>query len=74
MLQGLLAMYERCPVCGLTYKREEGYFIGAMYVSYGMAIPPSIITGKVKVPPSPSPQLLKVVSVYASFPPLPSTS
>jgi len=40
MLRGLLAMYERCPVCGLTYEREEGYFIGAMYVSYGMAIPP----------------------------------
>ena len=33
-------MYERCPVCGLTYEREEGYFIGAMYVSYGLAIPP----------------------------------
>jgi len=40
MLRGLLAMYEGCPVRGLTYEREEGYFIGAMYVSYGLAIPP----------------------------------
>jgi hypothetical protein len=40
MWRGLLAMHERCPVCHLKYEREEGYFIGAMYVSYGMAIPP----------------------------------
>jgi len=43
MLQSLLAMYERCPVCGLKYHREQGYFIGAMYVSYGLAIPPFVI-------------------------------
>ena len=36
-------MYERCPVCGLKYHREQGYFIGAMYVSYGLAIPPYIL-------------------------------
>jgi uncharacterized protein (DUF983 family) len=40
MLEGLLSMYDRCPVCHLKYEREEGYFIGAMYVSYGLAIPP----------------------------------
>jgi uncharacterized protein (DUF983 family) len=38
-----LAMHERCPVCGLTYKREEGYFVGAMYVSYMLAIPPYLL-------------------------------
>ncbi len=31
-------MYRSCPVCGLTYEREEGYFLGAMYVSYGLAL------------------------------------
>ena len=36
-------MYERCPVCGLKYHREQGYFIGAMYVSYALAIPPFLI-------------------------------
>jgi uncharacterized membrane protein (GlpM family) len=40
MRKGLLAMHDRCPVCGLRFEREQGYFIGAMYVSYGMAIPP----------------------------------
>ena len=43
MLRGLLSMYERCPVCGLKYQREQGYFVGAMYVSYGLAIPPFVL-------------------------------
>jgi len=32
-------MRERCPVCGLKYEREEGYFLGAMYISYALAVP-----------------------------------
>jgi uncharacterized protein (DUF983 family) len=31
-------MCERCTVCGLKFEREEGYFLGAMYVSYGLAL------------------------------------
>lgn len=31
-------MHEYCPVCGLKFEREEGYFLGAMYISYGMAL------------------------------------
>ena len=30
-------MNERCPVCGLKFEREEGYFLGAMYFSYFIA-------------------------------------
>ena len=33
-------MYETCPVCQMKFDREQGYFIGAMYVSYGLSIPP----------------------------------
>jgi hypothetical protein len=32
-------MYERCPVCGFVYGREPGYFTGAMYASYVLAVP-----------------------------------
>jgi uncharacterized protein (DUF983 family) len=32
------AMNERCPVCGLVFLRESGYFLGAMYVSYGLGV------------------------------------
>ena len=31
-------MHERCPVCGLKFEREQGYFLGAMYISYGLAL------------------------------------
>jgi len=31
-------MPERCAVCGLYYEREHGYFVGAMAISYGLAI------------------------------------
>jgi hypothetical protein len=27
-------MNDPCPVCGLLIQREEGYFLGAMYVTY----------------------------------------
>ena len=36
-------MYERCAVCGLKFEREPGYFLGAMYISYGLAL--GTITG-----------------------------
>lgn len=33
-------MNVRCPVCGLLFGRgEHGYFTGAMYFSYALAIP-----------------------------------
>jgi hypothetical protein len=31
-------MHERCPVCGLKFEREDGYFLGAMYIGYGLGI------------------------------------
>jgi hypothetical protein len=31
-------MYPRCPVCALKFDREPGYFLGAMYISYGVAL------------------------------------
>jgi hypothetical protein len=30
-------MNDPCPVCGLLFQREEGYFLGAMYFSYALA-------------------------------------
>ena len=30
-------MNQSCPVCKLLFEREPGYFLGAMYVSYGLA-------------------------------------
>ena len=32
-------MNVRCERCGLVFEREPGYFVGAMYVSYALAVP-----------------------------------
>jgi hypothetical protein len=31
-------MKDRCPTCGLHFDREPGYFLGAMYISYGLGV------------------------------------
>ena len=31
-------MNDRCPACGLHFNREPGYFLGAMYISYALAL------------------------------------
>jgi uncharacterized protein (DUF983 family) len=38
LLRGFPRMHERCPVCDLKFEREEGYFLGAMYISYGIGV------------------------------------
>jgi len=35
---GFPRMCEQCPNCGLKFEREPGYFLGAMYISYGLAL------------------------------------
>lgn len=31
-------MPPRCSDCGLRFEREPGYFVGAIYVNYGMTV------------------------------------
>ena len=31
-------MHERCSVCQLRFEREQGYFLGAMYINYGVTV------------------------------------
>ena len=35
---GIVRMNRTCPVCGIAFEREPGYFLGAMYFSYAMAV------------------------------------
>jgi hypothetical protein len=32
-------MYPACPSCGRSFEPEPGYFVGAMYFSYFLAVP-----------------------------------
>lgn len=36
-------MRERCAECNYLFDREPGYFLGAMYISYGLAVFQAII-------------------------------
>jgi uncharacterized protein (DUF983 family) len=38
IFRGFPKMHDRCPVCDLKFNREPGYFLGAMYVSYGLGL------------------------------------
>ncbi len=38
LFRGWLRMHERCLVCGLRFEREQGYFLGAMYINYGITV------------------------------------
>ena len=35
---GWFRMHERCAACGLRYEREQGYFVGAIYVNYAVTV------------------------------------
>lgn len=37
MFRGPMAMNDPCPACGLIFRREDGYFLGALYVSYALS-------------------------------------
>jgi glucose-6-phosphate-specific signal transduction histidine kinase len=39
VFRGGLRMYTACPECRVVYGRENGYFTGAMIVSYMLAVP-----------------------------------
>jgi hypothetical protein len=40
----LPVMKERCELCSYRFDREPGYFLGAMYLSYGLAVFQGLIT------------------------------
>jgi uncharacterized protein (DUF983 family) len=37
VFKGSVLMHDACPRCGRTFLREAGYYLGAMYFSYGIA-------------------------------------
>ena len=47
LYSGPFTMHEACAVCGLHYEREPGYFVGAIYVNYGVTV--AVVLGTVLV-------------------------
>jgi len=38
LYRGWFAMCEQCAACGLRYEREQGYFVGAIYINYAVTV------------------------------------
>lgn len=43
-LKHIFGMYDNCPVCGLKYDMEPGFWYGTGYVSYALAVAISVAT------------------------------
>jgi len=38
LFTGLLRMREACTVCGANFKREQGFYLGSIYINYGFTV------------------------------------
>jgi uncharacterized protein (DUF983 family) len=36
LFQHLFRMNQRCPHCGINFNREPGFFLGSIYINYGL--------------------------------------
>ncbi len=36
LFRGLFVMYQRCANCGVKFEREPGFFLGSIYINYGL--------------------------------------
>lgn len=44
MFTGLFRMHTTCPECGFKFEREPGYFLGSIYINYGLTAMITTIT------------------------------
>ena len=59
-------MYERCSVCQLRFEREQGYFLGAMYINYGITVVLALI-GSFALEWWTAPSLAQQLSLWIGF-------
>jgi len=45
LFKGLFSMAPACPSCGLDFRREPGYYVGAMYINYGLTAAVELAVG-----------------------------
>lgn len=36
LFRNWLVMHEHCPHCGMKFEREPGFFLGSIYINYGL--------------------------------------
>jgi uncharacterized protein (DUF983 family) len=42
LFRGWFRMHDRCAVCGASFAREPGFYLGSIYINYGVTV---IVTG-----------------------------
>jgi uncharacterized protein (DUF983 family) len=38
LFRGWLQMHRQCPHCGVLFEREPGFFLGSIYINYGLTV------------------------------------
>ena len=38
LFRGLFRMNDACPACGASFKREQGFYLGSIYINYGATV------------------------------------
>ena len=46
LFRGFLAMNEHCPHCQVKFEREPGFFLGSIYINYGIT---ALVTSAVAI-------------------------
>jgi uncharacterized protein (DUF983 family) len=59
-------MRPRCPACGLVFEREAGYFVGAIYINYGLTVTIAL-AGYFLLDAWPTPPLRVQVGLWGAF-------
>lgn len=44
LFRGWFGMHEACNACGASFRREQGFYLGSIYINYGVTV---ILTGAV---------------------------
>lgn len=63
---GRFRMHDRCPACRLVFEREPGYFVGAIYLNYGVTVL-AAIGGYFALDATVQPPPLAQVALWAAF-------
>ena len=65
VFSGWIRMNDHCPLCGHEFMREQGYFQGAMYMSYalGLLLMGLLATTLLLLLPSHSPGMALAISI-----------
>lgn len=71
LFRGRFMMHKACPHCGLVFEREPGFFLGSIYINYGLtalivsiAYPVLLLSGAVRE----KPLLMGAISFTVVFP------